>query len=156
MCNVKNENVRTYSPSMARCCPPLAAAHPRVSPLLLSSLFILLSGNTHRLTHILSLSALIFLIFLSSSSSPPPLSLSTLMSFRCIRIGLRLQQPFSAGSILPLSPSLPSLSPLSRFKSLPPRFFPSSLYLPCANTSALIIDSIVALRWAIGFVNVTM
>lgn len=43
-----------------------------------------------------------------------PLSLSptssTLMSFRCIRIGLRLQQPFSAGSILP-PPLPPSLSP---------------------------------------------
>ena len=36
MCNVKNKNIRTYSPSMARCCPPLAAAHPRVSSLSLS------------------------------------------------------------------------------------------------------------------------
>lgn len=82
-------------------------------------------------THILSLSRLIFLIFLSLW-----LSLSTLMSFRCIRIGLRLQQPFSAGSILPrsLPPSLSRcLSSLSQCTCL------------SANTSALIIDSILAL-----------
>lgn len=64
MCNVKNENVRTYSPSMARCCPPLAAAHPRVSSLSLS-LFLSSFQETLRLAHILSPSALIFLIFLS-------------------------------------------------------------------------------------------
>lgn len=138
VCNVRNENARTYSPSMAWCCPPLAAAHPRVSPLSLSlslflylSLFILLSGNAH----ILPVSPLISPNIPPLSRSPP---LSTLMSFRCIRIGLRLQQPFSAGSILPpsLAPPLPPSVP----PSLPPSsFLPLSLFLFLAANQPLII-----------------
>lgn len=116
MCNVRNENARTYSPSMARCCPPLAAAHPRVSSLSLTlshSLSFYPSFRKRSQTHILPLSPLIFpqsSPSLFPSRSPP---LSTLMSFRCIRIGLRLQQPFSAGSILPPSLPPPSLLPPS-------------------------------------------
>lgn len=154
MCNVRNENARTYSPSMARCCPPLAAAHPRVSSLSLTlshSLSFYPPFRKRSQTHILPLSPLIFpqsSPSLFPSRSPP---LSTLMSFRCIRIGLRLQQPFSAGSILP--PSLPpshlphsSLPPslsVSRSKS-PPRLFAFLVYLPLFQTHPLITGKTVA------------
>lgn len=127
---LKNKNVRTYSPSMARCCPPLAAAHPRVSSL---PLFILLSRNTQTHSHSLSICSHFPNLPLSSSGS---LSLHLdVVSVYQDRLEVaaaifRWQHP---PSLLPSLP--PSLSLL----------FPLSFYLPCASTSALIIDSVVAL-----------
>lgn len=133
MCNVRNENARTYSPSMARCCPPLAAAHPRVSSLSFYPPF-----RKRSQTHILPLSPLIFpLIFLSlpplSCSRSPSLHLDVVSVYQdrleVAAAIFRWQHPPSLPPSFP--PSLPPSLPLSisRSKS-PPRLFAFSVYLP--------------------------
>lgn len=115
---------------MARCCPPLAAAHPRLSSLPL--LFIPPFRKHSDSLHILSPSALIFLIFLSLA-----LSLSYSLHLDVVSV---YQDRLEVAAAIFRWQHPPSLPPCLLFL---PLFL--SLYLPCASTSALIIDSISSL-----------
>lgn len=145
MCNVRNENARTYSPSMARCCPPLAAAHPRVSSLSFYPPF-----RKRSQTHILPLSPLIFpLIFLSL----PPLSCSRSPSLHLDVVSVYQDRLEVAAAIFrwqhppSLPPSLTASLPSSLYFSF--QITPSLIRLLClpatVPTHPLITGNIVAL-----------
>lgn len=138
MCNVRNENARTYSPSMARCCPPLAAAHPRVSSLSFYPPF-----RKRSQTHILPLSPLISpLIFLSlpplSCSRSPSLHLDVVSVYQdrleVAAAIFRWQHPPSLPPSLPLC--LPPFLSLFLVPNHPLAYSPSLSTCHCSNTSA--------------------
>lgn len=152
ICNVKNENVRTYSPSMARCCPPLAAAHPRVSSLSFYPPF-----RKHSQTRSHSLSICSHFPNLSLASS---LSCSRSLSLHLDVVSVYQDRLEVAAAIFrwqhPPSPSLPPSTPSL---SLAPSLSPNHSLAYSLSHSALCQHIRTnhwqhrGFRWAIWFVS---